>query len=45
MSFSIRFLGTGAADRIDILQDDSFDNKDHRRCSAAIINGYVLLDC
>lgn len=45
MSFSIKFLGTGAADRIDILQDDNFDNKDHRRCSAALINGHVLLDC
>ena len=39
------FLGTGAADRMRLEQDNDFLNHDNRRCSAAIIDRHILLDC
>ena len=42
---NILFLGTGAADRISIEQEKDFNQKNKRRCSAAILNGHILLDC
>ncbi|MBR6693727.1 MAG: MBL fold metallo-hydrolase [Clostridia bacterium] len=39
------FLGTGAADRKNLPQDTDFSNKDHRRCSCALINGSIMIDC
>lgn len=45
MSFELRFLGTGAADGINGSFPENFDNKNLRRCSSAIIDGKLLLDC
>lgn len=45
MSFEILFLGTGAADRINVEQEISFVDKDKRRCAAALLNGQILIDC
>lgn len=39
------FLGTGAADRMALEQEDNFLDKDKRRCAAALLNGSILLDC
>ena len=39
------FLGTGAADGMSLTQDDDFLNKDHRRCSCALLDGHVMIDC
>lgn len=41
----LKFLGTGAADRKNLPQDDNFCNKDHRRCACALINGHIMIDC
>lgn len=41
----LKFLGTGAADRMNLQQDDDFSNKDHRRCSCALLNGHIMIDC
>lgn len=45
MSFELLFLGTGAADRMALEQDNDFENKDHRRCSCAILDRKIMLDC
>lgn len=45
MSFELLFLGTGAADRMALEQDKDFENKDHRRCSCAIIDRKIMIDC
>lgn len=39
------FLGTGAADRMSLQQENDFLDKDKRRCAAALLNGCILLDC
>lgn len=39
------FLGTGAADRMNLEQDSDFLNKDHRRCSCALLGDHVMIDC
>ncbi len=39
------FLGTGAADRMEIEPDNDFSNKDNRRCSCAILDGKIMFDC
>ncbi len=41
----LKFLGTGAADRMNLPQDDDFSNKDHRRCACALLDGHIMLDC
>lgn len=41
----VLFLGTGAADRMNVAQDNDFENKDHRRCSCALLDGKIMLDC
>lgn len=45
MHFEFLFLGTGAADRMNIPPEKDFSDKDKRRCSAALINGHILIDC
>ena len=45
MSNELLFLGTGAADRKSLEQDNDFSIKDHRRCSCAIIDKKIMLDC
>lgn len=45
MSLDLLFLGTGAADRMSIEQEKDFTQKDKRRCSSALLNGHILLDC
>ncbi len=40
-----KFLGTGAADRIDLPQDSDFSQKDHRRCACALLENHIMLDC
>lgn len=39
------FLGTGAADGVDEILPADFNNKDFRRCSSALLDGKILLDC
>jgi phosphoribosyl 1,2-cyclic phosphate phosphodiesterase len=39
------FLGTGAADRMNLEQDSDFSIKDHRRCSCAMLGDHVMIDC
>lgn len=46
-SFSMVFLGTGAADSSPLLEtefSDRFD-RDTRRCSSLLIDGHILVDC
>ena len=46
MAEKLLFLGTGAADiGYDIIPEKSFENKSFRRCSCAIVNGHIMLDC
>lgn len=45
MSFKILFLGTGASDRKDIRPEETFCDKDKRRCSSVLLNEHVLIDC
>ncbi|MBO5019496.1 MAG: MBL fold metallo-hydrolase [Clostridia bacterium] len=45
MGFEILFLGTGAADGMNVQFLDNFENKSLRRCSCAIVDNTVLLDC
>ena len=45
MNFEILFLGTGAADRMALEQEKDFSDKNKRRCSAALLNDHILIDC
>lgn len=43
--FDILFLGTGAADGINLDFPMNFENKNLRRCASVLLDGKILIDC